>query len=54
MIKTRGQAETIRYEVEDEKAQLPILKDANMPSYYAEYQFERGKLVRFRIGHDYP
>lgn len=54
VIKTRGQAETIRYEVEDESAQLPVLKGANMPSYYAEYQFERGKLVRFRIGHDYP
>jgi hypothetical protein len=33
---------------------LPILKLANMPFYYAEYQFERGKLVRYRFGYDYP
>jgi len=33
---------------------LPILKLANMPFYYAEDQFERGKLVRYRFGYDYP
>ena len=51
---SKGDMQTIRYRVEDETAQLPILKQGNMPSYYAEYQFQRGRLVRFRIGHDYP
>lgn len=54
VIETRGAMQTIRYEVEDESAKLPVLKAANMPSYYAEYQFERGKLVRFRFGYGYP
>lgn len=53
-FKAQGVMQTIRYAVQNESAKLPILKTANMPSYYAEYQFERGKLVRFRFGHDYP
>ena len=52
--KSRGSTETFLYGVGDIKAELPILKLANMPFYYAEYQFERGKLVRYRFGYDYP
>lgn len=52
--KRRGNTETIRYGVFDLKVGRPILQLANMPGYYAEYQFERGKLVRFRFGYDYP
>jgi hypothetical protein len=51
-FKTRGAMETIRYEIADEKH--PLLKKTGMPSYYAEYQFRAGKLVRFRFGFDYP
>jgi hypothetical protein len=54
VLGSRGAMRTIRYEVLDETASLPILKQANMPSYYAEYQFERGRLVRYRFGYDYP
>jgi hypothetical protein len=48
----RGDMRTIRYEVTDEKS--PLLKGTDYPSYYAEYQFRRDKLVRFRFGFDYP
>jgi hypothetical protein len=51
---SRGSTETLLYGVGDMKAELPILKLANMPFYYAEYQFHRGKLVRYRFGYDYP
>ena len=54
LYKARGSTETFLYGVGDIKAGLPILKLANMPFYYAEYQFERGKLVRYRFGYDYP
>lgn len=51
---SRGSMESILYGVGDIKAGLPILKLANMPFYYAEYQFDRGRLVRYRFGYDYP
>ena len=54
LYKARGSTETFIYGVGDAKVGLPILKLANMPFYYAEYQFERGKLVRYRFGYDYP
>jgi hypothetical protein len=50
VFKRRGPMETIRYELTDETH--PVLKKAGMPAYYAEYQFRRGKLVRFRFGFD--
>ena len=28
-----------------------VLKAANMPQYYAEYEFRNGVLVRFKFGH---
>jgi hypothetical protein len=50
--KKRGQSETIRHELEDENSEF--LKKARMPQYYSEYQFDGGKLVRFRFGYPYP
>jgi hypothetical protein len=49
-----GRTEIVRYEIEQdfEKQTSPALKAANMPQYYAEYDFENGKLVRFAFGHD--
>jgi hypothetical protein len=44
--------ETIRYEIKDEKAATGILKAANMPQYYAEYEFRNGILIRFKFGHE--
>ena len=32
----------------------PELKNFGYPVYYAEYEFKRGKLVRFRFGFAYP
>jgi hypothetical protein len=51
-----GKKETIRYEIK-EKAEKnnyrsPLLKAANMPEYYAEYEFDRDRLVRFQFGHE--
>jgi hypothetical protein len=43
-----GPMETIHYALADERH--PLLRKAGMPHYYAEYQFRRGKLVRFRFG----
>jgi hypothetical protein len=43
--------EIVRYEIKDEKAASGILKAANMPQYYAEYEFRNGVLVRFKFGH---
>ncbi len=54
VFKQRGAMETVRYAVFDYNVGVPILKLGNMPSYYADYQFEGGKLVRFRIGYPYP
>ncbi len=51
----KGRAETLRYELKEkaEKGsfQSPLLKTANMPQYYAEYEFDRDRLVHFRFGH---
>ena len=43
--------EIVRYEIKDEKAASGILKAANMPQYYAEYEFRNGILIRFKFGH---
>lgn len=48
----KGDTETIRYQAEQGKADAPVLKAANMPQYYAEYEFRNGVLVRFRFGHE--
>lgn len=47
----KDETETVRYEITDEKAATGILKAANMPQYYAEYEFRNGILVRFKFGH---
>jgi len=49
-----GKTETLRYEVAEDtdKPNSPVLKAANMPQYYAEYEFEHGRLVRFTFGHE--
>lgn len=50
----KGKTETVRYEVEEDGAgqTSPVLKAANMPQYFAEYEFEDGRLIRFRFGHE--
>jgi hypothetical protein len=48
-----GDTETIQYQIENADRD-PDLKEFNYPVYYAEYEFERGKLVRFRFGFEYP
>ncbi len=48
-----GDSETIQYQI-DNADRDPELKGFNYPVYYAEYEFERGKLVRFRFGFEYP
>jgi hypothetical protein len=48
-----GDGETIQYQI-DNADRDPDLKGFNYPVYYAEYEFERGKLVRFRFGFEYP
>lgn len=50
----KGKTETLRYEIEEDVAGQtpPVLKAANMPQYYAEYEFEDGRLIRFRFGHE--
>ena len=47
-----GDIRRISYTIEDEGHAL--LKRSAMPSYYARYDFSAGRLVRFRIGFDYP
>ena len=49
--KETDDGEIIRYELKDEKASIGVLKAANMPQYYAEYEFRNGVLVRFKFGH---
>ena len=50
--------EIIRYEIAVDASELtsptlpPMLKAANMPQYYAEYEFSNGRLVRFAFGHE--
>jgi hypothetical protein len=48
-----GDGETIQYEIENADRD-PELKGFNYPVYYAEYEFERGKLVRYRFGFESP
>lgn len=55
-IKSRdksGSDEIIQYAIEraDEDGEL---KTYGYPKYYAEYEFRRDKLVRFRFGFEYP
>jgi hypothetical protein len=45
----RGATETIQYVI-DRANNDPDLKTYGYPLYYAEYEFERRKLVRFRFG----
>jgi hypothetical protein len=50
----KGKTERLRYEIaeDSDKPKSPVLKAANMPQYYAEYEFENGVLVRFAFGHE--
>ena len=48
-----GVGETIQYEIANADRDRD-LKGFNYPVYYAEYEFERGKLVRYRFGFEYP
>ncbi len=55
-IKSRddsGASEVIQYEIADADRD-DELKSYGYPSYYAEYEFERGKLIRYRFGFEYP
>ena len=55
-IKSRddsGASEVIQYEIADADRDEE-LKAYGYPSYYAEYEFERGKLIRYRFGFEYP
>ncbi len=49
----RGSAELLTYEVADTEKD-PKLKVFGLPAYYAEYEFEGGKLVRLRFGFESP
>jgi hypothetical protein len=46
----RGRSEMLRYELLDQSAAL--LRAVRSLKYYAEYEFESGRLVRFRFGHN--
>ncbi|NWG23860.1 MAG: hypothetical protein HXY30_05485 [Pseudorhodoplanes sp.] len=46
-----GKTEIIRYEIAEKEPKAPILKAANMPQYYAEYEFDHGVLVRMKFGY---
>ncbi len=54
---TNGTSEVLRYEIKADAgalnaATLPApLKAANMPAYYAEYEFRGGRLIRFTFGY---
>jgi hypothetical protein len=48
----KDENEIVRYEIADEKAATGLLKAANMPHYYAEYEFREGILIRFKFGHE--
>ncbi|WP_295559761.1 hypothetical protein [uncultured Hyphomicrobium sp.] len=55
-VKTRqktGSELFIEYEIEAADRD-PDLKTFGYPVYYAEYEFQRGKLARFRFGFAYP
>lgn len=47
------QGQFFEYEIENADRD-PDLKNFGYPVYYAEYEFTRGKLVRFRFGFAYP
>lgn len=55
-FKTRQKTgQELFFEYEIAKADRdPDLKTFGYPIYYAEYEFQRGKLVRFRFGFAYP
>ncbi len=44
-----GTAETIRYALLDQA--VPLLQSVKALKYYAEYEFQNGRLVRFRFGY---
>ncbi len=43
---------TLEYGIED--GNHPLLRRVKMPSYYAHYGFESGRLTRFKFGFEYP
>jgi hypothetical protein len=48
-----GASETIEYVVEKADSE-PDLKEFGYETYYAEYEFEKGRLVRYRFGFESP
>jgi hypothetical protein len=50
---SQGATELLQYEIRDADND-PDLKAYGYPVYYAEYEFEDDKLVRFRFGFEYP
>jgi hypothetical protein len=48
----KGDTEIIRYEIKEIEPKAAILKAANMPQYYAEYEFDHGVLVRMKFGYE--
>jgi hypothetical protein len=48
-----GDAELIQYQIEGAPTD-PVLKSFGYSSYFAEYEFRKDKLVRFRFGFEYP
>ncbi|MGE3145813.1 MAG: hypothetical protein AB7K35_09520 [Pseudorhodoplanes sp.] len=47
----KGDSEIIRYALAEKEPKSAILKAANMPQYYAEYEFDHGVLVRMKFGY---
>lgn len=50
---TNNNLELIKYHIDD-LSNSKFLERFNYSSYYAEYEFKAGKLVRFRFGFEYP
>lgn len=52
-ISSNKTKEIIKYHIDDYE-HSSFLQRYNYPSYYAEYEFQNDKLVRFRFGFEYP
>jgi hypothetical protein len=51
--KTNNGHEILNYKISDMK-DSEFLRRYNMPSYYAEYEFKKDTLLRFKFGFEYP
>jgi hypothetical protein len=47
---SQGGNETLRYQLADKNA--AFLRLNKLEAYYAEYEFKRGRLIRYRFGHE--